>query len=239
MVESKPDRRPTPPKPAPPPPASHASDRGREALAFKDANRPVVVHAQKSEPQPKELDAAREKAKLSQLAKNDDDRLRNGGASAGGGAAGPTGNATHSNAPGYRQQAQRPSATDPVAEVAPAAVDKPAVATNTKSGDKKLEEAQVDQRKDDASLAAIRQLHERAKQLVSAGKCVEAGKLAGQILQQAPDYYNRNVANDRALKDCAAYIANERDKEAEKQSKSRANKRSNDSESPSPRPAAH
>ncbi len=59
-----------------------------------------------------------------------------------------------------------------------------------------------------------------------AGKCPDAAPLAVQIRNRAPDYYNSYVVNDRALKQCMAYINDAAERDAEKSQKSRPAKRS-------------
>ena len=66
--------------------------------------------------------------------------------------------------------------------------------------------------------------------LVKAGKCQDAATVALDISAKAPDYYAQYVATDRAVKPCASYINDARDKEAEKSQKARAQKRVNANE---------
>jgi len=72
--------------------------------------------------------------------------------------------------------------------------------------------------------------HVRVQALVKAGKCQDAAQLALDISARAPDYYAQYVATDRAIKPCASYINDARDKEAEKSQKARAAKRVNANE---------
>ena len=72
--------------------------------------------------------------------------------------------------------------------------------------------------------------HVRVQALVKAGKCQDAAQLALDISARAPDYYAQHVATDRAVKPCASYINDARDKEAEKSQKARAAKRVNANE---------
>ena len=66
--------------------------------------------------------------------------------------------------------------------------------------------------------------------LVKAGNGQGAAKVALEISAKAPDYYAQYVASDRAVKPCATYINDARDKEAEKSQKARAQKRVNANE---------
>lgn len=78
---------------------------------------------------------------------------------------------------------------------------------------------------DAALLAWARDQHKRVTELVRANNCAEAARIASTISARANDYYNTNVANDRAIKACLAYINEAREKDAERASKARAQKK--------------
>jgi hypothetical protein len=76
-------------------------------------------------------------------------------------------------------------------------------------------------------------MHAELKRLAkNDGNCKAVGQKAAQLLEQYPDYYNANVANDRDLKGCQQYINNAQNDNAEKRTKSRAQKRPADMEAP-------
>jgi hypothetical protein len=50
---------------------------------------------------------------------------------------------------------------------------------------------------------------------VRAGNCRSAATLAVTLSNRAPGYYSQNVATDRQVKECLAYINNEVTKDAE------------------------
>jgi len=75
---------------------------------------------------------------------------------------------------------------------------------------------------DDQLVAWAKSRHVAAQGLAKDGKCQDVGTIIADLAQRAPDYYNQFVATDRSLKQCQAYIANEREKNADKASKSRA-----------------
>ncbi len=86
-------------------------------------------------------------------------------------------------------------------------------------------------RRDDATLAWAKGEHQRAVSLAQNGECGAAAKVALGVSSRAGDYYAQVMATDRALKQCAAYINAERDREAERSGKARAQKRTNADES--------
>ena len=73
-------------------------------------------------------------------------------------------------------------------------------------------------------LAWAKDQHARAVSLVRDHDCPSAAKIAAQIASRATDYYNTNVVNDRSLKACQAYFAEQREKDAERTNKARAAK---------------
>jgi hypothetical protein len=50
---------------------------------------------------------------------------------------------------------------------------------------------------------------------VRANNCGRAASIALSIANRAPGYYAQNVETDRSVKECIAYINNEREKDAE------------------------
>ena len=60
--------------------------------------------------------------------------------------------------------------------------------------------------------------------LAQKGECSAAAKVALGVSNRASSYYAQYMATDRALKQCAAYINAERDRDAERSGKARAKK---------------
>jgi hypothetical protein len=87
--------------------------------------------------------------------------------------------------------------------------------------------AKAGETKNTEDVARAKSEHARAVSLAGAGKCPDAAKLLSNLSAYAPNYYAQYVATDRALKQCMAYINDQREKEAEKASKSRSPKRVN------------
>jgi hypothetical protein len=54
--------------------------------------------------------------------------------------------------------------------------------------------------------AWARDQHARMVKLVNAGKCLEAGPIGAEIARRAPEYYQTNVYNDRAVRACRPYV---------------------------------
>ena len=115
------------------------------------------------------------------------------------------------------------------------AVAKPAPAkTVAKEPPPKAEEAPVEATRGDSDLIAwAKRQHAAAVAQVKAGNCDAAANLAVTVRSQAYGYYQQNMANDRALKGCASYIANAVNREEERTSKPKAAKRASD-EAPAP-----
>jgi hypothetical protein len=90
----------------------------------------------------------------------------------------------------------------------------------------------------DTTLAWAKAQHAQVVALAKNTKdCDAAAKLANTILARAPDYYAQNVATDRDLKNCTAYIASQRDAAEKAAAMKRASKRSADEPAAAP-PAA-
>jgi hypothetical protein len=73
----------------------------------------------------------------------------------------------------------------------------------------------------DGNLAWAKEQHARLINQVRAGQCTAAAGTAVALSNRAPGYYQQNVENDRAIKDCLAYITAERD-QADEQARARA-----------------
>ncbi len=56
-------------------------------------------------------------------------------------------------------------------------------------------------------------------------RCREAGRIANDILDKKPAYYNRKVKNSQAVSDCGSYVASETKRRAKRRSKQAANAR--------------
>ena len=67
----------------------------------------------------------------------------------------------------------------------------------------------------DATTAWAQTQHRNLIAQVKAGNCQDAANLAVELSNRAPSYYQQNVANDRSVKQCLAYITAEREKQAE------------------------
>jgi hypothetical protein len=76
--------------------------------------------------------------------------------------------------------------------------------------------------KESSELSWARDQHTRISAQVRAGNCANAASIAVTLSNRAPAYYQQNVENDRDLKQCVAYIATEREKDAELRAKQRA-----------------
>ncbi len=61
--------------------------------------------------------------------------------------------------------------------------------------------------------------HKALVALVQANNCAGAADVAMQIQGRAPDYYNQNVANDRAIKQCSPYITQRAQQQADEAQK--------------------
>src|SRR5262249_29766876 len=70
--------------------------------------------------------------------------------------------------------------------------------------------------KDDNLLQWARDQHQRVIDSVRRNNCTAAASIAVTIYRNSPDYYRDNVATDRSLKSCLAYINSEHDKEVER-----------------------
>ena len=82
----------------------------------------------------------------------------------------------------------------------------PTNTTNAASGDAK--QAQADR----TLLEWARKQREQVIAFVNANRCRDAASAAVEIYNRAPDFYNANVATDRQIKPCLAYVTTERDR---------------------------
>ncbi len=87
-----------------------------------------------------------------------------------------------------------------------------------------------DKAANDPQLAWAREQHTAITAKVRAGDCKTAANIAVGLANRDPSYYQQNVATDRTVRDCLAYIDNAREKDAEQRAeRARANqKRSNE-----------
>jgi hypothetical protein len=74
--------------------------------------------------------------------------------------------------------------------------------------------------------------HARMVKLVNAGKCTEAGPIGAEIARKNPEYYQANVANDRAVRACRGYVDRARRAKAEDAKTKAAAPRNNAPDSP-------
>jgi hypothetical protein len=77
-----------------------------------------------------------------------------------------------------------------------------------------------------------RDQHAKMVKLVNAGKCTDAGTVGAEIARKNPDYYQANVANDRAVRACRSYVDRARRAKAEDSKTKAAAPRNNAPDSP-------
>jgi hypothetical protein len=73
-----------------------------------------------------------------------------------------------------------------------------------------------------------RKQHDQVIALVGANRCREAASAAIEIYSRAPDYFNANIANDRQIKPCLAYVNDQRDRADRTRAAKNANATTND-----------
>jgi hypothetical protein len=206
----------------------------------------LVVH--RDLPEVKELDAPLRYAPKKDVDGDDDGVASSRHGAAGGGIA-STGAAPGAapNAAREDRSANTPPPPPPVAPPATKTVSKastkpaPAATPAQLAADKAEAQESADSSKkkqaaQSANDAWAHDQHQRLQQLVRAGNCTDAAPLAIAIANRAPDYYAANIATDRNIKQCLAYINDARDKDAEHSGKARA-KRVDSVETPQPAPA--
>jgi hypothetical protein len=104
---------------------------------------------------------------------------------------------------------------------APAKPTAPPKATVKPADKKQADKAAVEEKaeapaKDSSLVAWAKAEHGRAVNLASSGDCRGAAKLAIAVETRAPEYYTQFMATDRALKNCQAYVVQEREAERSK-----------------------
>lgn len=161
----------------------------------KDSRMNGIV-LRKPSPEPKELGATSESRLKADL---DDDEAQVATGAAPGGGAGVYGTQT-------RTESVPASPPPPPAKIAR---DDRAERTAPRAA------APAQDKAADPKLAWARDQHTRLIAQVRAGNCSNAAGLAVDLSNRAPSYYAQNVATDRAVKDCIAYINSEREKDAE------------------------
>jgi hypothetical protein len=114
-----------------------------------------------------------------------------------GGAAAPTGQASTP-----RLAPAQPAAPPPPPADARRDVEKKGDANANVVTDGKDKDAS-----DNSLLAWAKQQHQTIVQLVQQKKCDDVASLALKLQDRAPDYYNQNVATDRAVAPCGVYIS--------------------------------
>jgi hypothetical protein len=88
----------------------------------------------------------------------------------------------------------------------------------------------------DPDLAWAKDQHARLVTQVRAGRCTDAAGTAVTLSTRAPAYYQQNVENDRAVKDCLAYITVERERATEKRARAATRRSNEEAAQPSPAP---
>ena len=195
-------------------------DQQKAKVAHAGPRDGLVVHTPPTLA-PKEMPPTTPKVALEEGAKQEIAR----GAPGGGAAMDPSSNTNTGYAPPPPPQAPPANAAPPAAQPSPTTssvarertIDHAPAADNNNAGDSAL-------------VAWAKEQHLRVQALVKAGSCQDAAKVALDISAKAPEYYAQYVATDRAVKPCATYINDARDKEAEKSQKARAQKRVNANE---------
>jgi hypothetical protein len=91
----------------------------------------------------------------------------------------------------------------------------------------------------DPQLAWAREQHTAIIARVRTGDCKGAASIAVGLANRDLAYYRQNVASDRSVKECLAYIDNAREKDQEQRAeRTKAAKRSSNEPSPAPKKAA-
>lgn len=123
-----------------------------------------------------------------------------------------------------------PRTVAPPPPPAPAKIATDATSAETQKKDK-------DKVVNDPNAAWARDQHAALVTAVRANNCGRAANIALAIENRAPAYYAQNVASDRSVKECLAYINRERDKEQELRAQ-RAKKATLKNAEPAPKRAA-
>lgn len=85
----------------------------------------------------------------------------------------------------------------------------------TRDAQKSKEKDKADKVANDPNLAWAKDQHAALVTAVRANNCGRAANIALAIANRTPAYYAQNVETDRSVKQCIAYINNEREKDAE------------------------
>ncbi|HEX8110647.1 MAG TPA: hypothetical protein VF516_23105, partial [Kofleriaceae bacterium] len=136
--------------------------------------------------------------------------------------------------PAPANEAKRPAARPPVNQQSTSAASN---ATNAQT-ERRLEKTansanQGNAASGDAARQAqlldwARKQRDQVIALVNANRCRDAASVAVDIYNRAPEYFNANVATDRQIRPCLAYVNDQRDR-AER---SRASKNAADVQAP-------
>lgn len=97
-----------------------------------------------------------------------------------------------------------PATTAPASPTTRTAAPAPAVAARAQAAPDSGAAASL--KKEDAANGWAKDQHARMVKLVNAGKCNEAARIAVEISRRAYDYYQSAVVNDRAIRQCQAYV---------------------------------
>ena len=201
-----------------------------KAPAHHMAQKPIAVTTPAA-PMPKDLDAPRKKSAKSADAFSsvygEADTSVNGAVGGGGattGAAGPSGfSGAAKSAP-----AAPPPPPPSVAQNAPAPAPAP-MAPKSDAPPSRAQQGQGNKNMDPSLLAWANDELKKTIALVKADNCREAAKHAMDIRARAPEFYRQNVAYNRELKTCAAYIGNAAEQTDERAQQKRAQPAANES----------
>jgi hypothetical protein len=172
------------------------------------------------EPTPKELDKNDEGGEIAQAPSSG-----GAGARAPGGAAANTGAAAPAAPPPPPQVA---AAQAPMADEKPIAKPTAPSKTVAKAPPQQAAMQPPGPATDSGLLAWAKAQHAAAVQKVKAGDCGAAATLAVQVKNRYPEYYAQNMAGDRQLKSCTAYINDAALRDESTNSKTKATKRASD-----------
>lgn len=114
-------------------------------------------------------------------------------------------------------EAKRPSPKQSVQPLPPSSVNNAVSAQNDRRPGKTANAANADNTANGDSkqvqvLDWARKQREQVIAYVNANRCREAATTAVEIYNRAPEYYNANVATDRQIKPCLAYVTSERER---------------------------
>jgi hypothetical protein len=150
--------------------------------------------------------------------------------------AGPAGTAdfdapAQTSAQASAKEAKRPAAKPSANQLPPSSAANAQNAQADRRLDKTANSLDGDAKQapaDPTLLEWARKQREQVIAYVNANRCREAAGAAVEIYNRAPDYYNANVATDRQIKPCLAYVTTERDRADRK----RASKNAADVQAP-------